>query len=171
MNRDVALHFLQDLVNVPVQHRNRTEALEVSKRLRAVIGTPAPLGINRPQRNVYKNKDGSAALQMLHVTFDPVKLFLPERPPSARLQVENIYQPHKVHALVIESRVAFSLRLATEPVQILFAGGGEYVVFAGNIEDFPDLCSPEHVSRRLKFGWLRPVRNIAGAHEEFRRRG
>ena len=40
---DVALHFLHDLVDVPVEHRDGAEALDIGESLRGIAGAPAPL--------------------------------------------------------------------------------------------------------------------------------
>src|SRR5882762_5458256 len=55
---DVALDLLHHLVDVAVEHRHRTEALEVIQRAGAVLGAPAPGRIDRPQRNMGEHDDG-----------------------------------------------------------------------------------------------------------------
>src|SRR5512143_1286499 len=52
MEADVALDLLHYLVNVPVEHGDRAEASQYRESLRAVLGPPAPFGVNGPQRNV-----------------------------------------------------------------------------------------------------------------------
>src|SRR6266700_8415374 len=51
----VAFDFLHGLVNVAVEHRDRAKLLQIRKRLGTVLRTPAPVLINRPQRNVGKD--------------------------------------------------------------------------------------------------------------------
>src|SRR4051812_13423623 len=60
VERDIALDFLHGLMNMPVQDCYRTEALEIAERLRAVFSTPAPVGIDRPERDVREDNDGRA---------------------------------------------------------------------------------------------------------------
>jgi hypothetical protein len=55
---DVALDLLHHLVDVSAQHGDRSEALEIRKRLGAVLGAPAPLRIDHPQGNVSEDDDG-----------------------------------------------------------------------------------------------------------------
>jgi hypothetical protein len=63
---DVDLNLLHDLVDVAVEHRHRTEALEMVERARRVFGAPAPGWIDAPQRNVREDDDrgrGRAAFE------------------------------------------------------------------------------------------------------------
>src|SRR4029077_3529214 len=50
MKRDVAFYLLQDLMNVAIEHRDGSEALEIGESLSAVFSSPTPLWIDRPQR-------------------------------------------------------------------------------------------------------------------------
>ena len=43
-----SFHLLHDLMNVSVEDRYRSEALEQRKDLRTIVGTPTPVGIDRP---------------------------------------------------------------------------------------------------------------------------
>src|SRR5947207_3130811 len=52
VKRDVAFHFLHDLMDVAVQNRDGSESSQKPERLFGVICSPAPLRINRPKRNV-----------------------------------------------------------------------------------------------------------------------
>src|SRR5258708_23712596 len=52
VERDVAFDLLHDLVNVAVEHRHRSEALEIAKRARGAFGPPAPRGLDGPERTV-----------------------------------------------------------------------------------------------------------------------
>ena len=54
---DAPFHFLGDLVDVPVEHRHRTEPREQLQRLGGIVGAPAPLGIDGPQRDVGEDDD------------------------------------------------------------------------------------------------------------------
>src|SRR5215212_4858692 len=56
---DVALDLLHHLVNVTVQYRHRAKPLEVFKRAPAVLGAPAPGGIDRPQWDMGEHDDRS----------------------------------------------------------------------------------------------------------------
>ena len=52
VEHDVPFGLLHDLVDVSVEHRHRSESLEITESLFAILSSPAPFGINRPQRNV-----------------------------------------------------------------------------------------------------------------------
>ena len=47
-----------DLVNMPIQCRHRAKRLQHCERLLAVLGTPAPLFIDHPQRIMREDHDG-----------------------------------------------------------------------------------------------------------------
>src|SRR5437667_1330976 len=53
----VALHLLHHLVDVTVQHGDRAESLEIVQRAGAILGAPAPLRIDRPQRDMGEQHD------------------------------------------------------------------------------------------------------------------
>ena len=55
---DVAFHFLHDLMDVAVEDRHRAEACEELQSFGRIVCAPAPLRINRPQRNVGEDDEG-----------------------------------------------------------------------------------------------------------------
>ena len=101
MEGHVALDFLQRLVDVAVQHRDRAEALEQRERLVRIVRAPAPFGINRPQRNVRVEDDRGFAGEWRHVLGQPVQLLGPEHPESALGDGGDVDETDEMHALVI----------------------------------------------------------------------
>ena len=81
-----------------------------AKRLRAIVGAPAPFGIDRPQRNVREDDDGRAAGEPFHIIFEPLELLGAELAQAAGLQVHHVDQADEVHAFVIEAVPAVALR-------------------------------------------------------------
>ena len=66
LERDGAFDLLHHLMDVPVEHGDRAEALQIGQRLCRVIGSPAPLRIERPERHMREDDDrraGAAALR------------------------------------------------------------------------------------------------------------
>ena len=57
---DVAFDLLHDLMNVSVQHGNRTEAAQLVHELIRIAGTPAPGLVDGPQRHVGEDHDRCA---------------------------------------------------------------------------------------------------------------
>src|SRR4029077_163970 len=57
---DVSFHLLHDLMNMPVQHGYRTEAFQICESLCAVLRSPAPFRVDRPERNVGEHNDRRA---------------------------------------------------------------------------------------------------------------
>src|SRR5258708_21954704 len=60
MKHDVAFPFLHDLVNVPVQPRDRAEPAQLTHELVGVTGSPAPRFVHRPQRHAREDHNGRA---------------------------------------------------------------------------------------------------------------
>ena len=71
---DASLHFLQNLVDMPVEHGDRSEFLERGQRFRAVVGAPAPVREDHPQGYVREDDDRGAAGKVLHVFLEPGQL-------------------------------------------------------------------------------------------------
>ena len=167
---DVAFHFLHDLVNMAVQDGDRAEALQVSEGLLAVVGAPAPVGIDGPERDVRKDDDRRAAFQIPHVIFEPLELLGAERTEAACFEIHHIDQADEVRALVVKAVLALSFGIFAEAVQVLFAVVGEHVVLAGNVENPSRFGALEDLLGRVKFRRLGELRNIAGMQQEIRGR-
>src|SRR5271156_6715416 len=86
VKRHIAFHLLHDLVNVPVQYRNGSKLLQITERLRAVIRSPSPLRVHRPQRNVRKNHNGVLDFKCFTSSSSHSSCSLPRfpRPPAFR---------------------------------------------------------------------------------------
>src|SRR5262249_17486411 len=72
---NIALDLLHDLVNVTVEHRDRAKSLEILEGFRSVLGAPAPLWVDRPERDVGKQHDRGRLRFSLQVSFEPFELF------------------------------------------------------------------------------------------------
>jgi hypothetical protein len=97
-------------------------------------GAPAPLRIDRPQRDVSEDDDGRAALEALDVFLEPLELFLAEAAETARLQIDDVDEPDEVHAAFVEALPAGAMRAFTESLQIALAIVAEHVVLARHVE-------------------------------------
>ena len=97
--------FLQDLVDVPVEHGDRAEALETGKRLRAVLGAPAPLGVDRSTAERGRRRRRRAAAEACDVLLAARRVArCPATPRAAcRWQVGDVDQADEVDALVVEA--------------------------------------------------------------------
>src|SRR6266481_9265281 len=103
MERDVAFHLLNDLVDMTIEDAHGTKTLEVSQSLLAVVGPPTPLGINRPKRDMGKKDDGRAVGAALQIIFQPFQLVVSENAKSAFFDIHDVNQPHEMHALLVET--------------------------------------------------------------------
>src|SRR5581483_2836696 len=97
---DVALHLLHDLVDVAVQHGDRAEALQVGERPLAVLGVPAPFGVDGPQGDVRVDDDRRAAAERREVVFQPLELLVAEHTSALALEAQRVHQADEVDAAV-----------------------------------------------------------------------
>src|SRR5665213_4119836 len=108
MERDVAFHLLHDWMDVPVQHGDRTETLQIPESLLAVVGAPSPVGINRPERNMCEHDDRRTAFQVPYIILQPLELVRAERAKAAGLEVHYVDEADEVRALVVNTVPAVS---------------------------------------------------------------
>jgi len=92
MKGDVAFDLLHHLVDVAVEHRHRAELLEVGQRLGAVVGAPAPVRINGPQRDMGEQDDRRGGRTAFDVGFQPFELVGAEITEAAGLEIDDIDQ-------------------------------------------------------------------------------
>src|SRR4029079_3137398 len=121
MEGQVALHLLHDLVDVPVEHGGRAEALQVTERAGTVFRTPSPLRIDGPERNMREDDDRLRRRTALEVVFKPFELLIAEIAKPARFQFDDVHEPDEVHAIVVEAVPAGAFRAASVAVEIKLA--------------------------------------------------
>ena len=69
----------------------------------AVLGAPAPLRVDRPERDVGEDHDRLARRPAAQVVLQPGKLRLAEMAEAARPQVHDVVQADEVHAALVEA--------------------------------------------------------------------
>ena len=109
---DVAFHLLHDLVDMAVQHRDRAEALQEASAWAAVVGAPAPVRIDRPQRDVGEDNDRRRGASGLSDRLQPGELVGAEIAHAAGLEVDDIDQGDEMHAVGVEGVPAGALGAA-----------------------------------------------------------
>src|SRR5262249_42083237 len=132
------------------------------QRLLAVVRAPTPLRIDRPERDVCKDNDRCAGREPAHVALEPVELFLPQVAEPARLEIEHVDQADEVDAAVIEAVPSTSLRALAVPVQVTLPVVAQDIVLAGYVENAPGLDALDDLVRRIEFGGLRELADVAG---------
>ena len=153
-------------MDVSVQHRDRTEALQVRQCLRAVLGPPTPLGIHAPQRHVRENHDGRAFRKMLNVFLQPLQLFCAQAAQTPGLQVQDVYQSDEMHAVLVKAVPTRSLRSLPIPLQILFAIIVQHVVLAGNKEDIFGAGALQQLVHGVELFRFREMTDVSGVQDE-----
>src|SRR6202140_1833350 len=101
METHMALHFLHDLVDVPVQNRDLTKSLQQRERLRPIVSTPAPLRIDHPERNVREKNNRCRRGKVSNIFLHPLKLLRSKI--SQRIQHQDVIEAHEMDALVVEA--------------------------------------------------------------------
>src|SRR5580692_9584323 len=137
------------------------------ERLRAVFGAPAPIGIDRPQRDMCKHHNWRAAGARLEVGFQPLELIGAQF--SEVFQSNHIHQPDKVHALLIEAVPTVALRALAVAFQILLAVIHRRVMLAGHIENLTGLGGLQQLVHGVEFPGLGRVAEVASMNDELRR--
>src|SRR6185312_2255484 len=117
------------------QHRDRAETFQLTQRLRAVVRAPAPLRINRPERNVREDDDGRLGGAVLQIRFEPRELILAERAKSVLLDVHDVDEADEMDTVVVEAVPAGAFRIFAETVEIQFPVVAGDVVLAGHIKN------------------------------------
>ena len=137
---DVALDLLHHLVDVAVEHGDGAEALEVAERLCAVLGAPAPLGIDHPERNVGEDDDGRGGGEGGDILLQPRELVGAED--AHGVDLAGVVEPDEVDALVVEAVPAGAHGAFAEALEVERAVVGGGVVLAGDVVGCPTCASP-----------------------------
>ena len=169
MEADGAFHLLHDLVDVTIQDRDRPEPTEIPERLLAVLRGPTPLRIDGPQRDVREHHDGRAGREPVQILLEPLELVLPERADAARLEGQDVHEPHEVDALVVEALPALAHRPPAVSVQVFLAAVGEDVVLARDVEHSADPDALERLGERVEGAGFLTVSQISGVQHELGR--
>ncbi len=164
----VPLDLLQHLVDVSVQDADRPEPLEEPERLFAVVGTPSPVGVNRPQRDVREDDDRCAARKPPHVVLEPGELLRPQTAEAARLEIEHVDQPDEMRPTVVEAVPPRALGAFAVAVEVALAIVGQNVVLARDVKHPLGLDPPNDLVRRIELARLRELADVACVKDERR---
>ena len=99
----VTFDFLEHLVDVTVKHRHRAEALQISQSAFAIACSPAPLRINRPERDVREDDNRRARSEIFHVGLEPFELLVAELSQTAGLKVQDVDQSNEMDSVLVEA--------------------------------------------------------------------
>jgi hypothetical protein len=81
-----------------------------------------------------KDDNRGAATKRRQVVFEPCELFRAKMSKTARLQVDDIDEPNKMHPVVVETVPARALRPLAIAVYVGFAIVGiDHIVLAGHV--------------------------------------
>src|SRR5439155_18972339 len=103
MKSRVALRLLHHLVDVPIEHRERSEPFHQAERTRPVLRSPTPLRIHLPEGHVRKYYQRCAVGNGFQVILDPGQLLSAEHAQSAFTDLQNVIEADEVCAFVIEA--------------------------------------------------------------------
>ena len=165
MECDVAFDFLHDLVDVTVEHRHRSETLEIVERARRVFGAPAPGRIDAPQRNVREHDDRGRCRAALKVVLEPFELLVAEIPQASGLEIDHVDETDEVHTVGVEAVPARAFGAATVAVAVEFHVLVENVMFARHVMHVEPGLRDDAVGI-VEFGRLGEMGDIAGVNDE-----
>src|SRR5262249_36517715 len=134
------------------------KTLEVRESLSAVVGSPAPLSIDGPQRYVRKDDDRSAARQPFDVLLQPFQLVLAQlteaiaAKPGAivLLKIQDINHADKFHANIIEPLPAAALRATTKSFEVDLPIVSEHIMLAWDIVNLRRSRAFENLRSRVE---------------------
>ena len=158
--------FCSDLVDVAVEHGDRTEPLEELERLQAVLRAPAPLRVDRPERDVGEHHDRRAVGKAGHVRLEPGELLVAEDSEAlVDALAGDVDQADEVDAVVVEAVPALALGPLAEPLEVLRPVADD-VVLAWHVEDLVDLDPLEDLGDGVELLGRREVGEVAGVDQE-----
>src|SRR5580692_11385749 len=96
VERHVALDLLHDLMNVSVQHRDRSETTQLIHELVRITRTPAPGLVDRPERHMCEHDDRRAGRSMFQVRGHPIELFSTQRAETTWLELQDVDQGNEM---------------------------------------------------------------------------
>jgi hypothetical protein len=151
-----------------VEHGQRTEALEERQRLLSVLGTPAPIFVDRPQRNVSEHHDRRRGGEPLHVVGEPGELLGTQHAHGASLQIHDVDERDKMHAVVVERIPTCALAVLAVALEVGLARGlVEEVVLARHIVHVKPRAADD-LGSVVKLVRLRKMGDVAGMDHEGR---
>jgi hypothetical protein len=131
--RNIALHLLHHLVDVPVENGDRADALEDRESLRATFGSPPPFGIDGPERNVREDDNGRAGAQSGGILGEPSHLLRADFAETFKL--DAVVEANEVDTFVVKTLPGFARGGFAKASKIHFAVVSGGVVFSGGIEN------------------------------------
>ena len=171
VQRDIAFDLLQHLMDVSIQHRDRSERTQQRHRLRGVGRAPAPGFPDRPQRNVREHHDRRRARDAREIAFQPGDLFVAELRQGARLEVLHVVQADEMHAALVEAVPRLAIAIVIEKPEIAGRAVIDRVVFARNRMHAIYTDFLQHLTCLAEFLGLRQMAHVAGVHDEGGRLG
>src|SRR4030095_14608646 len=90
-------------MDVSVQDGGRAEAAEMCQRTLGIVGGPAPLRVDRPERHMGEDYDRGATRERRHVLLQPLDLLAAQRAHPLPLVPEYVPEPDEVRSLVIKA--------------------------------------------------------------------
>src|SRR4029077_10358973 len=168
VQRNIAFDLLQHLMDVAVEHGDRSERTQQRYRLRRIGGAPAPGFPNRPQRNMPQHHDRGGVRDVREIVFYPGELFVAERRKGAHLEVEHVVQGYEMRAALIEAVPGLAVAIVIEELEIAGYAVIDGVVLARNRVHAVDMDFLQQFARLAEFLGFRQVAHIAGVHDEGR---
>src|SRR5260370_42259889 len=98
-----------------VEHGHRAELLEVRQGLGAVVRNPAPVLIDRPERDMSKQDARRRCRTTFDIVLQPFELLGAELAQTAGFEIGPINQYDEMHAVGVESVPAVTLADPSAP--------------------------------------------------------
>src|SRR6266702_684192 len=168
MKGNVAFHLLNNLMDVAIEDRYRTKALEIPQSLLAVLGSPTPFRINRPKRDMGKKDDRCAGGAAFQILFQPLQLLLSQNTQAAFFDIHDIDEPDEMHALLVEAVPARAPGPFAEAFAVLRSVIVDDVMLARHVKDIASLATLQDLLERVEFLGFSEMGEVAGVEHEGR---
>ena len=99
----------------PLSTVTEPKRLTSVERAGGVVGAPAPVGVDRPQRDVGEDDDRGRGGLAFEVLGEPGELLVAERAHAAGLEVGDVDEADEMHAVLVEGVPAGALGRAFLP--------------------------------------------------------
>src|SRR5206468_7088315 len=168
----VTFDFLEDLMDVTVEHSHGAESLQISQSAFTVARSPAPLRIYRPEWDVRENDNRCARSKIFHIGLKPFELVISELPQTAGLEIQDVDHSNEMDAVLIETvpARAFAFDALQIPFTVKLSAIVKHIVLPGNIENVLGSAALQYLIKGVELLGLRQLREVSCVDKERGRR-
>src|SRR4029453_3431137 len=118
--------------------------------------SPAPLGIDCPERDMREDNNRRAGSEILHIGFEPFKLIVSELSETAGLEIQDVDQSNEMDTVFVKAVPTRAFRLDSFQVTVTVKLSAiiEHIVLPWDIENVLNSTTLEHLIKRVELFFL-----------------